>query len=364
MLFLGQDYSNLGLVFRYLLFVLCPNPKSTIENLKFKMGKYNVYGIGNALVDMEYEVTPEMLQELRIDKGVMTLMDEDHQNEVLEKLNGHFCKKSCGGSAANTIVAISQLGGNCFYSCKVASDETGSFYLEDLLRCGVDTNLKTQERSAGITGKCLVMVTPDADRTMNTFLGITSNLSVSEIVPEALQNSEYLYLEGYLVTSPTAKEAAIQARDLARTADVKTALSLSDPNMVDFFKPSLLEMIGSGVDFIFANESEALKMADTGDLTAAIAHFKQLAKGFAITRGAKGSLVFDGQDLVEIAPRKVDAIDTVGAGDMYAGAFLYGMTHGMNCAEAGDLASAASAKVVTCFGPRLSLEETRSLLQN
>jgi sugar/nucleoside kinase (ribokinase family) len=326
------------------------------------MGKYNVYGIGNALVDMEYEVTPEVLQNLRIDKGVMTLMDEDHQNEVLEHLNGHFCKKSCGGSAANTIVAISQFGGNCFYSCKVANDETGSFYLEDLLRCGVDTNLKIQERSEGITGKCLVMVTPDADRTMNTFLGITSNLSADELVPEAIKDSDYLYLEGYLVTSPTAKEAAVQARDLAQQAGVKTALSLSDPNMVDFFKPSLLEIIGSGVDFIFSNESEAFKMADTSDMTAAIAYFKQFARGFAITRGAKGSLIFDGENLLDIAPVKVNALDTVGAGDMYAGAFLYGITRGMSFTEAGNLASAASAKVVTCFGPRLTVEETQALL--
>jgi sugar/nucleoside kinase (ribokinase family) len=322
------------------------------------MTQYDVYGIGNALVDMEYEVTPEMLEHLKINKGVMTLMDEAHQNEVLEKLDGHFCKKSSGGSAANTLVAISQFGGTCFYSCKVANDETGSFYLEDLLNCGVDTNLKTQERQAGITGKCLVMVTPDADRTMNTFLGISSSLSANEIVSEALKNSKYLYLEGYSVSSPTALEAAIYARDIARESGVKTALSLSDPNMVDFFKPGLLKMIDSGLDLIFANESEALKMADTDDFSAALEYFKQIAKQFAITRGEKGSLVFDGETFIEIAPKKVQAIDTVGAGDMYAGAFLYGITHNMSIEEAGKLASAASAKVVTSFGPRLSQEET------
>ncbi|MDY6782895.1 MAG: adenosine kinase [Cyanobacteriota bacterium] len=311
---------------------------------------------------MEYEVTSEMLKHLKIEKGVMTLMDETHQNEVLEKLGDRSCKKSSGGSAANTLVAISQFGGTGFYSCKVANDETGSFYLEDLLNCGVETNLKAQKQPAGITGKCLVMVTPDADRTMNTFLGISSTLSADEIFPEALKNSSYLYLEGYSVSSPTALEAAIHARDIAREAGVKTAFSLSDPNMVEFFKPGLLKIIDSGLDLVFANESEALKMADTDDFSAALEYFKTIAKQFAITRGEQGSLVFDGKNFIEIAPKKVKAIDTVGAGDMYAGAFLYGITHNMSWEAAGNLASAASAKVVTSFGPRLTKEETAQCL--
>ncbi|MGK7873688.1 MAG: adenosine kinase [Xenococcaceae cyanobacterium] len=326
------------------------------------MCKYHVYGIGNALVDMEFEVSADLLQKLKIDKGVMTLMDEDHQEEVLRRLSDFPCKKSCGGSAANTIVAVSQLGGKGFYSCKVANDETGSFYLEDLLRCGVETNLQNGNRKDGITGKCLVMVTPDADRTMNTFLGITASLSEDELVPEAIAESEYLYIEGYLVSSPTAKAAAIKAREIAQNAGVKTALSLSDPNMVEFFKEGLLKIVGSGLDFIFSNEVEALKMAETEDISVAIEHLKTLAKGFAITRSAKGSLIFDGQELIEIAPVKVKAIDTVGAGDIYAGVFLYGITHGMNYAEAGNLASLASSRIVTSFGPRLETQELKSLV--
>ncbi|MGF1479569.1 MAG: adenosine kinase [Cyanophyceae cyanobacterium] len=325
------------------------------------MHKYDVYGIGNALVDMEYEVSPELLQELKIDKGVMTLVDEQRQADILKQFSELDCKKSCGGSAANTMVAIAQLGGQGFYSCKVANDDIGTFYLEDLLSCGVQTNLHEEEREAGTTGKCLVMVTPDADRTMNTFLGITANLSANELATEAIPDSQYLYIEGYLVSSPSAKAAAIQAREMAQTAGVKTALSLSDPNMVEFFKDGLLEIIGSGLDFIFSNEVEAFKMAGTEDLSAAIEHLKTLAKGFAITRGAQGSLIFDGQEMVEIEPVKVTAVDTVGAGDMYAGAFLYGITNGMNFAEAGNLASLASSRLVTRFGPRLTTAEMQSL---
>lgn len=326
--------------------------------------QYHVYGVGNALVDMEFTVTPELLQELEIEKGVMTLVDENRHHEVLEQLNGRLGKQSSGGSAANTMVAISQLGGKGFYSCKVAPDETGYFYLEDLRRCGLDTNLHNGKEEGGITGKCLVMITPDADRTMNTFLGITGSLSVEELVPEAIIDAQYLYIEGYLVSSSTAKAAAIKAREIAQNAGNKIAFSLSDPNMVEFFKAGLLEIIGSGLDLIFANEAEALKMADTEDIEQAIAHFKTLAKSFAITRGGKGSLIFDGQEIIEIEPVKVQAIDTVGAGDMYAGAFLYGITHGMSYQKAGQFASLAASRIVTHFGPRLEMADMQSLLAN
>ncbi|MEA5510703.1 adenosine kinase [Crocosphaera sp. UHCC 0190] len=324
--------------------------------------KYHVYGVGNALVDMEFAVTPSLLQELNIDKGVMTLVDEIRQGEIIEKLNGNLCKQSGGGSAANTMVALSQFGAKGFYSCKVAPDEAGIFYLKDLQTCGLDTNVHNGNEEIGTTGKCLVMVTPDADRTMNTFLGISSGLSIAELVPEAIADSEYLYLEGYLVTSPTAQTAAIKAREIAENSGVKTTFSLSDPNMVEFFKEGLLNIIGSGVDVIFANEAEALKMANTTDFSEAIAHFKTLAKGFAITRGSQGSIIFDGQEILEITAYPVKAVDTVGAGDMYAGAFLYGITHGLTYAQAGDLASRASSQIVTSYGPRLATEDLKALL--
>ncbi|XHU95161.1 MAG: adenosine kinase [cyanobacterium endosymbiont of Rhopalodia gibba] len=324
--------------------------------------KYHVYGVGNALVDIEFKVSPELLQVLNIDKGVMTLVDKVHQEKLLKKLNGQPCKQSSGGSAANTMIALSQFGGNGFYSCKVAADEAGKFYLEDLRKCGLDTNEHNDDSEKESTGKCIVMVTPDADRTMNTFLGISSNLSEQELIFEAISDSEYLYLEGYLVTSPTAQAAAIKAREIAKTSGVKTTFSLSDPNIVEFFKNGLLKIIGSGLDFIFANQAEAEKISNTKDVSEIIAYLKTIAKGFAITCGSKGSLVFDGQVLIEIAPYPVRAIDTVGAGDMYAGAFLYGITHGMTYSQAGDLASRASSRIVTNYGPRLTTEELKSLL--
>ncbi len=326
------------------------------------MTKYDVYGLGNALLDIEFEVSPEVLQNLGIDKGVMTLLDEESQNKIMYQLNGNHQKRSCGGSAANTLIAISQFGGKAFYSCKVADDEPGKFYSQDLLDCGVATNLEHHEPESGVTGKCLVFVTPDADRTMNTFLGISGNFTEAELVPEAIENSQYTYIEGYLVTGDHSKQAAIKAREIAQAAGKKVAFTLADLNMVKFFKPGLLEIIGSGIDLLFANESEALAIAETEDLNVAISHLKTLAQRFAITRGPKGSIVFDGEKLIEIEPFPVKAIDTVGAGDMYAGAFLYGITNGMTYGEAGRLGSLASATLVTSLGARLETPKTRALL--
>ncbi len=326
------------------------------------MRKYHVYAIGNALVDMEYEVDVSDLEKLRIDKGVMTLVDAAHQTEIMEHLREHHHQKGSGGSAANSVIAVSQLGGKAFYSCKVANDRLGHFYMDDLINGGVDTNHHT-DRDHGHTGRCVVLVTPDTDRTMVTHLGISGDLSEKELVPEALRDSAYFYTEGYLVTSDPARNLSINAKRIADEAGVKTAISLSDPNMVTHFKAGLMDMIGSGVDLLFANEAEAKGMADTDDLDAAVAFLKKISKEFAVTRGPKGALVYDGKEMIEIDPVKVEAVDTVGAGDMFAGAFLYGLTQGWGHRRAGELAAAASAKLVTSLGPRISANETQAILR-
>lgn len=327
------------------------------------MSTYDIYALGNALVDMEYEVSADDLKRLGIDKGVMTLVDEAHQLRIMEHLREHHHQRGSGGSAANSVIALSQLGGRGYYACKVADDELGHFYMKDLRDGGVAT-IDGTYLDKGDTGRCVVLVTPDSDRTMCTYLGISGNLSVHEVEANALQASKWFYTEGYLVTSDTARGAAIEARKAAEHAGVKTALSLSDPNMVKFFKDGLMEMIGDGVDLIFANEEEAMGMAESTDLNEAAAYLKTISKGFAITRGPKGALVFDGQELIEIDPVKVKPVDTVGAGDMFAGAFLYGLTQGWSHKRAGDLASATSAKLVTSLGPRLPKEETQAILKS
>jgi sugar/nucleoside kinase (ribokinase family) len=324
--------------------------------------KFNLYGIGNALVDMEFEVHDDFFKMNQIDKGHMTLVDEERQKQLLHALGQVPLKQQCGGSAANTVIANAQFGGKSFYSCKVASDPIGNFYYQDLVDNGVSTNLQVQLRESGVTGKCLVMVTPDAERTMNTFLGITSNFSVKELDEVSLSNSEYLYIEGYLVASPSGKEAAIEARKMAQKHGVKTSLTFSDVNMVKFFKEGLMEIIGpKGLDLLFCNSSEAMAFAETTDLMVARERLKQVAKTFVITMGENGAIIFDGDTFIDIEPFKVKAIDSNGAGDMYAGAFLYGITHNHTYASAGKLASMAASKVVSQFGPRLKWHETQEI---
>lgn len=323
--------------------------------------KFDVYGIGNALVDMEFEVTADFLKQSNIEKGLMTLVDEDRQNDIVNTLTGIIHKRSCGGSAANTMIAVSQFGGSSFYSCKVASDETGDFYFKDLMDNGVETNLSTSSLESGITGKCIVLITPDADRTMNTFLGITSNFSTKELIEEHIKNSNYLYIEGYLVASPTGKDAAVKARKIAESHNVKVALTFSDVNMVTYFADGLNEMIGAGVDLLFCNEAEAYAYTKSHDLKEATAALKKIAKTFAITLGAKGALVFDGKEEIHVVTMPVEAIDTNGAGDLFAGTMLYGINHGMDYAEAAKLGCFASSTLVTQFGARLKKEQVHKI---
>ncbi len=324
--------------------------------------KYDLYGIGNALVDMEYQVSDDKLAELGVDKGLMTLIEEDRHHELVGQLSDLDHKKASGGSAANTVIAQAQLGGKSYYSCKVSSDDFGDFYLKDMQDCGVDTNLDGQTRIDGVTGKCIVMVTPDADRTMNTYLGVTIGIDEDAVSAEAIKESKYVYMEGYLVASPTGKAAAIKAASIANGANVPTVLTLSDPNMVEFFGDGLLEMAGDNLDLLFSNEAEATMMTKTDNVEAAAEAMKKLSRRFAITVGAEGSLIYDGETMHKIPAPKVNVIDTNGAGDMYAGAFLYGLTHNMSFVDSAQLASNAASKIVTHFGPRLPAEQTRALL--
>jgi len=328
------------------------------------MKRYHVYGLGAALVDTEIEVSDADLTAMKVEKGVMTLVDEERQHQLLQHLSGHLVhsKRASGGSAANSIIGVSQFGGRAYYSCKVADDDNGQFYLEDMQAAGVDC---FQDRAAmqGITGKCLVLITPDAERTMNTFLGASATLSTQDLQPDALIASEYLYLEGYLVTSPDGRAAAIRAREIAEQNGVKTALSFSDPGIVTYFKDGLQEMIGKRIDLLFCNQHEALSWAGTDNFDTAVETLKTVATQFAITLGANGALLFDGEKTHRVDAIAVKAVDTNGAGDMFAGAFLYGITRGLDFPTAGKLASLSAATVVSDFGPRLTRAQQQQILE-
>lgn len=317
--------------------------------------RYHLYAIGNALVDTEIEVNDEFLASMEIGKGMMTLVDEARQHTLVTALanTGVTHKRASGGSACNTVVAAQYFGASTYYACKVANDETGAFFVHDLSAAGVHTNMQNQ-RADGVSGKCLVMITPDAERTMNTFLGISETVSVAELDIEAIKASEYVYIEGYLVTSESGRAAAIKLRETAKELGVRTALTFSDPAMTKFFRDGLAEMLGDGVDMLFCNEEEALLFTGAASLQDATAELKKFAQHLVVTLGARGAWLWDGENEHMVQPLAVKAVDTNGAGDMFAGAFLYAITHEHNFASAGKLASAASAKVVSDFGPRLA----------
>jgi sugar/nucleoside kinase (ribokinase family) len=315
--------------------------------------KYDIFGIGAALVDTEILVSDEFLAQHNIGKGLMTLVDEERQYYLIKALNNHTAhkKKACGGSACNSIVAASSFGADTFYAGKVASDKDGGFFVKDLNAAGVTFHrIKPKQ---GITGKCLVMVTPDAERTMNTFLGANLELTDDEVEKDELAASEWLYVEGYLVTDDARTEVAAKAMVFANEKGIKTSLSLSDPFVVEVFAQNIARVIGEGVDLLFCNEDEALSYTQSQDIESAIEGLKGIAKTFVVTRGKHGATAFDGQKVINTKGVATEAVDTNGAGDMFAGAFLYAITSGHDYSWALTFANAAAARVVSRFGPRI-----------
>lgn len=325
------------------------------------MPRFHVYGVGNALVDLEYEVPDALLAELGVDKSLMTLIEEARHHELLARLDGIEGRPCGGGSAANTVVAVAQLGGDAFYSCRVADDETGRFFLEDLHANGVATNLDGGPLGEGHTGKCIIMITPDGERSMSTFLGVTRELSPAALDEAAIRDAAHVYIEGYLVPETEARAAAVRAATVAREASVPVALTLSDVNMVTFFGDGLREIAGEGLDMAFANEEEARAMFGTDGIEDSVEAMKGLARRFAITRSEKGAVLFDGERAIDIPAEHVTPVDATGAGDVYAGAFLHGLTRGMAFETCGELAGAAATKLVTQVGARLSGDELRAI---
>jgi sugar/nucleoside kinase (ribokinase family) len=325
------------------------------------MTTYDLYAIGNALVDSEYEVTDAHLNAMQVEKRHMTLIDVPRHAALLEQVKGLHSRKSGGGSAGNTIVALAQLGGKAFYSCRVANDELGNFYAADLKANGVDSNLAAGDRASGQTGECMVMVTPDAERSMSTFLGATADLDHSALNPAALSAARVYYMEGYLAASPTGLEAALKGRHIARQTGVKLATTLSDMSMINFCRPGLEAMVGDGLDYLFCNEEEAHTWCGTQDLGVVVQQISQLAKTVCLTRSAKGCLVIEQGQQTEVPAAHVKAVDTNGAGDMFAGAFLYAATQGHSHAQAAWLANQAAGQVVSQYGNRLALAQMAEL---
>jgi sugar/nucleoside kinase (ribokinase family) len=325
------------------------------------MPQYHLYAIGNALVDTEYEVSDELLSAMGVSKRHMTLIDTPQRAALLSHVQGLHARRTGGGSAGNTVVALAQLGGKAFYSCRVANDELGAFYTQDLQSNGVATNLTHNRPAEGQTGSCMVLVTPDAERSMCTFLGATAQLDASALQPQAIAHARIYYMEGYLAASPTGLAAAIQGRQIATEHQVQTALTLSDVSMINFCRPGLEAMIGKALDYLFVNEEEAQTWCGTHDLDAIIGQLSALATTLCLTRGPQGCIVVQGGQRTEVPAVPTQAVDTNGAGDMFAGSFLYGITHGHTLAQSAALANRAAAAVVSQHGNRLTAAQMQAI---
>jgi sugar/nucleoside kinase (ribokinase family) len=327
------------------------------------MSHYHLYAIGNALVDSEYEVTDEHLGAMGVDKRHMTLIDGNRRAELLRHVTGHMPRRTGGGSAGNTVTAVAQLGGKAFYSCRVADDELGQFYADDLAHNGVATNLSHTRAQHGQTGCCMVFVTPDAERSMCTFLGATAELEENALHPKDIARSRVYYMEGYLAASPTGLAAALKGRQLAVEAGVSLAATLSDVSMINFCRPGLEAILAGGLDYLFCNEEEAQVWCGSQDMAEIVQAMGALARTVCITRGPKGCLLIEQGATTEVPTTPVQAVDTNGAGDMFAGAFLFGVTHGYTLEQAASLGNRCAAAVVSQHGNRLTPDQMLAIKQ-
>jgi sugar/nucleoside kinase (ribokinase family) len=323
--------------------------------------KYDIYGVGNALVDIQAQVSDELLAATGFDKGIMTLIDDDQQQKIINGLSGLNLNRCAGGSAANTIVGAADFGGKAAYVGKVAADETGEFFLKDMRNMGVTIDVTPS--TEGQTGTCAVLISEDAQRTMLTNLGVSATLTEADIDEDELKQAKYVYVEGYLLTGDSTKAAAYKAIELAKKNNVKVAFTASDPFLVNMIRDEIRSLIEGPVDLFFCNEEEAKSLTGKDDPVECAAEIHRYAENVAITLGPNGSIIMDGGETIAIDGVAVDAIDTTGAGDMYAGGLLYGVTNGLSWKEAGQLASHAAARIVSQLGARMEQRFTADEIQ-
>lgn len=317
-----------------------------------------IFALGSALVDHEYEISDDMLTKTGLSKGSMTLADQAQQaalSQTLADQHATQVKQAGGGSAANTAYAIAALGGLSSFACRVNDDEAGQFYLTDLNEAGVTTSPTSLTDAGTPTGSCMVLVTPDAERTMHTYLGASAGFCYDDIDHALLEAADYLYIEGYLASSELAQDAVVQTRARAAELGIKTALSFADPSMVNFCKDGLVNMLGEGVDILFCNLEEAMTFTETDSAETAAQALHAYADTVAITLGADGAFVSttDGTHIRVDAPQVDNVVDTNGAGDNFAGAFMYALAKGESLENCAVLGVKVASEIVVQFGPRL-----------
>ncbi len=307
-------------------------------------------GIGNALVDLEYRVTDAELASFGVNKGAMTLTEPSRQHDMIQALGERDVHRCSGGSAANTIIAFAQFGGSAAYASLLGADHFGNFYASEFKDLGIVLN--AEQVSGATTGSCLVLITPDSERTLNTTLAINTDFSPRHVDENLIKASEWVYIEGYKLTDDNGAEAVDHALFYAKKHNTRVAISCSDGFIIDVFGDRLRSVL-QRADLVFCNEREGTGLAQTDSVHDAYNYLVATYPNAVLTAGAEGSRVrWNGLD-AQIPAYKVQPVDTTGAGDMYAGAFLYGVLHRHHPEHAGRLASYASAQVVAQYGARL-----------
>ncbi|MEZ6040187.1 MAG: adenosine kinase [Planctomycetaceae bacterium] len=321
----------------------------------------DVFGVGNALVDVQAQVDDAWLLSTGFDKGIMTLVDDASQARVLQQLQGKPLNRCAGGSAANTIVGVADFGGTAAYAGKVSTDVMGEFFLEDMRKLGVQ--VAAPQAASGQTGTCAVLISEDAQRTMLTNLGVSATLSESDIDEDQIRQARYVYVEGYLLTGESTKAAAYKAINLAKKHGCKVAFTASDPFLCNLVRDEIWSLVEGPVDLFFCNEEEARSLTRKTDPIDCAAELHRHAENVAMTLGANGSILMHDGEAIAIEGVSTKAIDTTGAGDMYAGALLYGITNGFSWKQSGHLASHAAARIVSQLGARMEKKFTAVEIQ-
>ena len=321
---------------------------------------YKVVGIGNAIIDILAYVDDEFLKKNNIKKGVMNLISSDRSNELLKEIK--VSKKVAGGSAANTIVGLSQLGLDTSYIGKVNNDLLGKFFTDELNNNHVTfNNLNKIIFNNLATGHCIVLVTPDGERTMNTYLGITEFLTKDDVDIDILNNSEWIYLEGYRydgVDSQLAFELAINETKKSRG---KIALSLSDPFCVDRHRKKFLDIIENGIDLIFCNEKELMSLTEELNLNSALKKCTEYSCEVVCTVAEKGVMIKKEDSWINVPTDRVKIVDTTGAGDLFATGYLYGILNGHDPERSAFFANQCAGQVIQILGCRLDSQKLSDL---
>src|ERR1700742_3146945 len=320
--------------------------------------KYDVLGIGNAIFDVLVQTDEGFLAAHGMTKGGMALIDEARAASIYRDM-GPAVEMS-GGSAANTIVGIASLGARAAYVGKVRDDEVGRLYTHDIRAAGAAFETKPAADGPA-TGRCYILVTPDGERTMNTFLGAAQELTPADIDADQVAASAILYLEGYLWDPKSAKEAFVKAAAIAHQAGRQVALTLSDAFCVDRYRDEFLELMRNNtVDLVFANEAELHSLYQTSDFETALKQLRSDVRLAAVTRSEKGCVVASKQEVKAVPAFPIEKlVDTTGAGDLFAAGFLFGLSRGFGHENAGRLGALAAAEVIQHIGarPAVSLKE-------